>query len=147
MRHQPGPAWSFPMLLCLLVGLLGTLPLVILTPPFQVPDEAQHFERAYQISEGGLRAEVHDGVAGAELPASLPALVRKCLGTDAILALRRVTPAPLARSAALRAMPLDPGQQRFVDFTGAAVYPPLAYLPQAAGIAIGRALGAGPLVP
>ena len=146
IQHQLGAVWSLPLLLCLLAGLLGTLPLVILTPPFQVPDEAQHFERAYQISEGGLRAEVRDGVAGARLPASLPALVRKCLGTDAILAVRRVRPAPLTRSAALRAIPLDPGQQRFVDFTGAAVYPPLAYLPQAAGIAIARAFGAGPLV-
>lgn len=134
------------MLLCLVAGLLGTLQLVILTPPFQVPDEAQHFERAYQISEGELRAEVRDDVAGARLPASLPALVRRCLGTDAILAVRRAPPAPLTRSAALRAMPLDPGRQQFVDFTGAAVYPPLAYLPQAAGIAIARAFGAGPLV-
>lgn len=133
------------MLLCLLAGLLGALPLVVLTPPFQVPDEAQHFERAYQISEGGLRAEVRDGVAGARLPASLPALVRKYLGTDAILAVRRVTPAPLSRSAALRAMSLDPKQQRFVDFTGIAAYPPLACLPQAEGIAIARAFGAGPL--
>ena len=146
IQHQPGAAWSLPMLLCLLAGLLGALPLVILTPPFQVPDEAQHFERAYQISEGGLRAEVRDGVAGARLPASLPALVRRYLGTDAILAVRRVTPAPLSRSAALRAMRLDPGKQRFVDFTGIAAYPPLAYLPQAAGIAIARAFGAGPLV-
>ena len=146
IQYRPGTVWSLPMLLCLLAGLLGTLPLVILTPPFQVPDEAQHFERAYQISEGGLRAEVRDGVAGARLPASLPALVRKCLGTDAILAVRRVAPAPLTRSAALRAIPLDPKKQQFVDFTGAAVYPPLAYLPQAAGIAIGRAFGAGPLV-
>jgi len=146
MRGEPGPVWSFPMLLCLVVGLLGTLPLVILTPPFQVPDEAQHFDRAYQISEGGLRAEIRDGKAGGSLPTSLPALARRFLGTDAILAVRRVTATPLTGTLRLRAIPLDPGGRVFVDFTGAAAYPPLAYLPQAAGIGIGRAFGAGPLM-
>jgi hypothetical protein len=29
--------------LMLILGALGSVPLVFLTPPFQVPDEAQHF--------------------------------------------------------------------------------------------------------
>jgi hypothetical protein len=40
-----------PGLLC----LLAALPLVVLTPPFQVPDEPQHFARPFQLSEGRLR--------------------------------------------------------------------------------------------
>jgi hypothetical protein len=32
-----------PALVFLLLGMFGVVPLVVLTPPFQVPDEAQHF--------------------------------------------------------------------------------------------------------
>jgi hypothetical protein len=44
-------AWLRPAVICFLLGLLGALPLVVLTPPFQVPDESQHFLRGYQLSE------------------------------------------------------------------------------------------------
>jgi hypothetical protein len=35
------PRGCVRLLVCLLLGLLGALPLVVLTPPFQVPDEHQ----------------------------------------------------------------------------------------------------------
>src|SRR5689334_2713329 len=55
---------AVPYFVC---GALGVLPLVFLTPPFQVPDEQYHFYRAYQISELSLRGEVRDNLAGAFL--------------------------------------------------------------------------------
>lgn len=136
-----------PVLICLVLGLLGTLPLVVLTPPFQVPDEMQHFDRAYQVSEGGFLAEVKDGVVGGMLPSSLDVLTRRFLGTDAILAASRaVRPEPFARTVAAHKIPLEPRKREFISFTGAAAYPPQAYLPQVVGIMIGRLFGAGPLV-
>ncbi len=130
---------------CLLIGLFGVGPLILITPPFQVPDEVHHFDRAYQISEGVLLATERDGMLGGMLPSSLPTLSRRFVGIDAIDASYPITRQPLARTWRALFLPLDPVRQRFVDFTGAAGYAPFAYLPQALGIAIGRAAGAGPL--
>jgi len=64
-----------PAVICFLLGLLGALPLVVLTPPFQVPDESQHFLRAYQLSELRMRAIVQGGETKAMLPSSLIELI------------------------------------------------------------------------
>lgn len=146
-RHENSSGQSIlPMWVCLFVGLLGTVSLAVLTPPFQVPDEAQHFDRAYQISEGHFLAEVKNGVAGGMLPSSLSALTMHFLGTDAILAPRVIRPEPLVKTLETRAIQLDAKHREFIDFTGAAAYPPQAYLPQVFGIVLGRLFGAGPLV-
>ncbi len=132
------------VVLALLLGAMGSIPLVFLTPPFQAPDEVQHFYRAYQLSEFRLRAEVQNGVAGGALPDSLPLLVGSSVYTpDGIL--YPATPAPIANTLKLASIPLNGAARRFVAFPGSAFYSPLPYLPQALGIAIGRAIGLGPL--
>jgi hypothetical protein len=134
-----------------IIGMLSVLALTFLTPPFQVPDEPQHFFRAYQISEFSLRSggapgrAAGQGVgAGATLPASLPELVEHFMGSRAVLAPRPVRPTKL-RATWAAAVPLDPGRRVFVDFSNTAFYTPLPYLPQAIAIAIGRWAGLGPL--
>jgi hypothetical protein len=131
--------------LVLILGAIGSLPLAILTPPFQAPDEVQHFYRAYQLSEFQLRAEVQDGVAGGTLPSSLPQLVKASVYTRDGIAYP-ATPAPFANTFQLKSIPLDPSARRFIAFPGSAFYSPLPYLPQAMGIAVGRAMGSGPLL-
>jgi len=126
--------------------LLGALPLVILTPPFQVPDEHQHFFRAYQLSEGRARSIVTDGKAGDMLPSSLPELATSFLERLDFHIPRFVTEQPLKAELGARFnRPLDPDRREFVDFTGAAFYSPLPYLPEVAAIGVGRLIGAGPL--
>jgi hypothetical protein len=131
--------------LALVLGAVGALPLVILTPPFQAPDEVQHFYRAYQLSEFQLRAEVQDGAAGGTLPSSLPQLVKASVYTRDGIGYPP-TPAPIAKTLQLRSIPLDAAARKFVAFPGSAYYSPLPYLPQALGIAVGRAMGWGPLL-
>jgi uncharacterized membrane protein len=128
-----------------MLGALGSLPLVLLTPPFQVPDEVQHFYRAYQLSEFQLRADVQNGKAGGILPASLSQLVKMSVYTQDGVSYP-VTPAPIARTLQLRSIPLDSNTRQFIAFPGSAFYSPLPYLPQVLGIAVGRQMGAGPLV-
>ncbi len=41
----------------LILGLLFGLAFVFVTPPFQVPDEYNHFFRAYEISQGKLLSQ------------------------------------------------------------------------------------------
>ena len=58
VNAQAGPiqtAWVSPALICFLLGLVGAISMIVLTPPFQVPDEQEHFHRAYQLSELQLR--------------------------------------------------------------------------------------------
>jgi len=51
---------AFPEKVFLIVGILfGTLFLLI-TPPFQVPDEPNHFSRAFHVSELCLLAQKLD---------------------------------------------------------------------------------------
>lgn len=138
-------AWPSPAFICFVLGLLGALSMAVLTPPFQVPDESQHFHRAFQLSELEFHSMVRDGAAGAVLPSSLPELTETFLGTRAIHASRPITDQKLTRTAGLLSMPLSPDRREFVDFTGSAFYSPLPYVPQALAIAAGRLAGAGPL--
>jgi len=140
-----GTAWPSPALVCFLLGLIAAVSMVILTPPFQVPDEQEHFHRAYQLSELQLRGIVRDGAAGGMLPSSLIELSEHFLGTRAIHTARRITAQPLRQTWQALDRPLDPNRREFVDFTSTAFYSPMAYLPQAVAIMGGRWAGAGPL--
>jgi uncharacterized membrane protein len=142
-----GTAWLSPALVCFLLGLVGALSMVILTPPFQVPDEQEHFHRAYQLSELQLRGVVQDGRAGGMLPSSLIELSEHFLGTRAIHTTepRRITAQPLRQTWLALDRPLNPDRREFVDFTSTAFYSPMGYLPQAIAIMGGRWAGAAPL--
>lgn len=129
----------------LCIGTLTVIALTFITPPFQVPDEAQHFFRAYQISEGQLIADVESGTAGGYLPSSLPDLVKHFLGTTAIHADRPVRAHPFRVTKKMLSQPLNPEEREFVVFSGAAFYAPVAYAPQALAISIGKLSEASPL--
>ena len=126
----------------LFAGLLAGAALAVLFPPFSIADEPAHFLRAFQISSGRLVPERTTEAIGGVLPASLPQLADELAGRLPLHPERKVD--PRAVLAALR-RPLGE-ETRFVDFRSAAYGTALPYLPQAAGIALGRALGAPPLV-
>ena len=132
------------MTLMLILGAVGSIPLVLLTPPFQAPDEVQHFYRAYQLSELHLRAEVQNGVAGGTLPDSLPELVKSSVSTQDGISYPPI-PSPIERTPKLASIPLDESARQFVAIRGSAGYSPLPYVPQILGIAVGRWFGLGPL--
>ncbi len=144
-------AWSrtlrfTPAVACFMLGLLGAVPLVFLTPPFEVPDEQQHFYRSYQLSELRLWGSVRGNGAGAELPSSLPELAETFLRSRELYIFpSQPHPDPLSETWKALGRKLEPDRREFVVFTGAAFYSPLAYVPQATAMAIGRSLGAGPL--
>jgi uncharacterized membrane protein len=138
-------AWLRPTLVCFLLGLVGAVSMIILTPPFQVPDEQEHFQRAYQLSELQPRGIVRDGAAGGMLPSSLIELSEHFLGTRALHGERRITAQPFRQSWLALDRPLDPNRREFVNFSSVAFYSPFAYLPQVIAIISGRWAGAGPL--
>jgi uncharacterized membrane protein len=114
---------------------------VLLVPPFQSPDEPNHFFRAWQVSEGHFFPEKAGTRLGGTLPVSLTAVC------DSFHFLKNNRSARLNYSRWRNAfiIPLESDNRRFTDFANTAVYAPTAYFPQAAAIAILRPLGATPL--
>src|SRR5271166_2004801 len=137
--------WLSPALVCFLLGLVGAVSMIVLTPPFQVPDEPAQFHRAYQLSELQLRGIVRDGAAGAMLPSSLIELSEHFAGTRALHVEHPITAHPFRQTWLALDRPLDPNRREFVNFTNTSFYSPIGYLPQAIAIIGGRWAGAGPL--
>jgi len=120
-----------PSLLPWIFLLLGTPVVIFLsicTPPFQSPDEFRHFERAYQISNGGLYGRsggyVDQGIEEvfshySQLPFNPRA---------------RVAAADESAAACVKWT----GRRVYRNFSNTAVYPPIGYLPQTLGVALGR---------
>jgi uncharacterized membrane protein/Flp pilus assembly protein TadD len=129
------PEWVFFVLaLCFGIALL------VLTVPFEAPDEPTHFFRAFQVSEGRLISLKQGGETGDYLPQSLPSLVDRF---QAIRVQPKTTAREILDTAAIHA---DSDNRLFVKFSNTAAYPPLPYLPQAVGILIARQLSSSVLV-
>jgi len=135
LRRDPPAAALFS-----LIALPAGLALLVLTPPFQVPDESAHFFRAFQLAEGTIRAVSDGRFPGGVLPASLvetaesfpPAMAAEDPGVLAGRIRRGL------------ADPLEPDRRRFVPFATAA-YGPIPYLPAALTLAAGKASAWSPL--
>jgi uncharacterized membrane protein len=112
--------------------------MVFLNPPFQSPDEPNHFFRALAIAEGRWLATQQDGLVGAPMRA---AVIRW------VFALHDDLPGhpEKKQSAAFLGAHVDADRRDptrgFADFRNTALYSPVAYLPQALGLAIGRSVG------
>ncbi|HEX5760205.1 MAG TPA: DUF2142 domain-containing protein [Thermoanaerobaculia bacterium] len=137
----PAPLLTPARLLAATCGIAGTV-LCFLTPPFMVADEPAHFFRASALSRGQLGALERPDGAGAVLPASLGELVDELWTGMPGHPERKVDPRAIRR---LLERPLEPQRTAFRDFRTAAQYPFVPYLPQAAGLALGRLAGATPL--
>ena len=116
--------------------------LVFTVPPFQSPDEFNHFFRSWQISDGvfiGVRTA--DNRLGGDLPKSLakiaepfrilPFQTNNHINSDTIFTLLTV--------------PLAEKERTFMDFSNTAVYAPTAYVPQIIVICTGKIFKMHPL--
>ena len=121
--------------------LFGTV-YAFIVPPFQAPDEFNHFYRSWQITDGRLVAiKTNDNRVGAELPQSLeristpfralPFHFENKTSKDTILKLLKI--------------PLGSDKTTFFDFPNTGLYAPTAYLPQAFIIFILKKLKCTPL--
>jgi uncharacterized membrane protein len=131
-----------PDRLVLILGLLGGLPLVFATPPFQVPDEPAHFLHVYQIATAAGTVRGPAGEAGFEMPASLPRLAELCVAGIPFHPGRRL---PEGLLAAAWQLPLQPERHAFVPAGLLNPYTPAPYLAAAAGVGVGRLLELRPL--
>lgn len=121
--------------------LFGGL-LLARTPPFATQDEAFHWQRVLQIADGHLLAETL-GPNSWGGPIDRAGYLQMLYHIDRIQKHGPVDPVEArALSGHLAA---QPPAFEVVAFPSSASFAPLAYLPQAAGVAAARAAGLGPL--
>lgn len=127
----------------LLISLTIGASFVFVTPSFEVPDEPNHFYRAYQIACGKVLAERRDELWGGELPRSL---VRTVDDTSEGIPFHPENKVSLKSIAQLIDFHPLKQKKQFVSFPNTAAYNPLPYLPQIVAIECGRLLGLSPLL-
>ncbi len=117
---------------------VATLVFAIITPPFQAPDENQHYMKSLLLADGRIMTEQRGPEIGAELPRSALDLHGIDFPTDITGQARRFD-----RTMVERAWDADAGRPgtAFADFPNVANYAPTLYAPAAAGLMIGDALG------
>ncbi|KXU30793.1 hypothetical protein A0J57_03000 [Sphingobium sp. 22B] len=118
---------------------IATLFFACVTPPFQAPDENQHFMKALLLSEGGMLTKQQGAMIGAEIPRAAIDLHDAHFPTRASPDARLFRPSMLMTAWDAGKSRAD--ERRFADFPNVANYAPTLYLPGAAGLAIGKSLG------
>ncbi len=126
----------------LFVGFIFGLSFLVFTPPFQVPDEVNHYYRAYHIASGHLFPIKQDNRLGGFVPKSLVKVTNFNLG---------IKGSPYTRTSFINLseqfqLKLEDTTPEFVDFPNTALYTPISYLPQAISIAVFKNLGLRPVL-
>ena len=114
----------------LIMALTFGVAIMIMTPPFQVPDEFHHFYREYQLSEGQVKPVKIDGRMGGFIPSDIVNLSE----TFMPVRYRDRTNAKTIDSALNK--PLNIHDIVFADFPNTALYSPICYLPQTLSICL-----------
>jgi len=130
--------WSAIEKLLLAAVTAATLFFVCFTPPFQAPDENQHYLRALWLSQGQVFAQKQGNLVGASLPRSATDLIAQDFPVDVPPVARTFSRDQIAR--ALSADSERPGTS-FAEFPNVASYAPTLYLPDAVGLWVGEAAG------
>ena len=126
----------------LVVSLISGVLFIIITPPFQVPDEINHFYKSYQISNGNLLSEKMDNRLGGYVPISFIEVTKPFL--DLRWNLNSKTNFKTIHE--LLSVPLNEDDEVFVDFPNTALYSPVSYIPQAFSIFVLKKLNISPLI-
>lgn len=118
---------------------------IIITPPFQAPDEPVHFFRSYQISTFNFRVDKIGANAGGFLPTTLEDTVTLTTTNPSIYFTPNLKYS-LGKTKEALSIPASSGETRFYEFSTTAYYSPISYLPQSTGIFLGRILQAPPVL-
>ncbi|WP_298395175.1 DUF2142 domain-containing protein [Sphingobium sp.] len=129
--------WTTVERLLLATVCIATFFFAIVTPPFQAPDENQHYMKALSLTQGILLTQERGDAIGAELPRAALDIHAVDFPTDVPAEQRRFDRAQRTLSAAADAT--RPGAA-FAEFPNVASYAPSLYAPGAIGLSLGRAI-------
>ena len=136
-RPRASLAASFFLVASLVTGLVHLL----VTPPFQAPDEAAHFFRAWRVADGRLDLLPGRERATIDVPAALLRAGEALYGAPPFRAARRISFGDLRQAARV---PVGHAREP-VYVPNTLQYTFVPYAPQAAGIALARAGGSSAL--
>ena len=142
--HKPMKLHLFlkrPEWLALLLGLVFGACNLILTPPFQAPDEDNRFFRSYHVADGNFLGEKTNQRVGGTIPVSLVETAER---------FRHLRARPHSKTTAqeIKAafeVELMPANEAFYDFPNSAIYPPVLFAPQALAIFLFKPFHLSPL--
>lgn len=101
------------------------LVLSFVVPPFQAPDEVNHFYKAWHIAEGNFSTQKENNRVGGYIPSSVDSLAR-------YFSQYRFSSNPeikIGEISQFMDFPLEPGFRTFRDFPNTGMYNPVCYLP------------------
>lgn len=144
-----------PEAMFLVIATVFGLLMLVFSLPFRGPDELIHFYKAYSISEGNILCQIQVPPDAEERQGS----DRKWVGNEiphtiqvtADRTVQDVSELPIPPQAIPSALdiPMRSSPRAFVNYSAwssIAMYSPVAYLPQAAGILVGRIFSASPVL-
>ena len=111
---------------------------IFITPPFEAPDETNHFYRAYQISEGKFIAEKTNNRVGGYLPKNLLVFTSQADDVEH----SNVSIDNIKKTIATINLPINCSERIFIDFPNTSLYTPISYIPQSISIFFLRILNA-----
>ncbi|OFY47411.1 MAG: hypothetical protein A2W85_01745 [Bacteroidetes bacterium GWF2_41_31] len=131
-----------PHRMFLLIAIIWGLIMIFIIGPLQIPDETNHFFRAYQVSQFKFMPEVKNNILGGELPSSFWILISN-FSNIPYHAEEKLSFALIDSSLRVK---VNPDETTFMLFSNTALYSPIPYIPQATGISIGKLFSLPPLI-
>jgi uncharacterized membrane protein len=130
-----------PFNIFIIVGFIAGGMMLIITPPFQVPDADNHFLRIYQLSRGNISGIKQAEDAGGFIPQNMIDVKFDFSN------IRFQKDGKVKKQQVLYYLThkLPPSEEIFVSFKNTVLYSPLAYLPQVTGVFIANILNLPPL--
>lgn len=145
LKRVSGEFWSLlsePEYLVVILGLVFGLLILIFTPPFMACDEPQHIYNSYKLSEGRVLYTKSQDMIGSYIPASFYQTFNQ-LNVEPMISSSVGKASPDLIVGAFK-IPLRAGDKIFM--AGYIQYPPLCYIPQAIGMAIGHLFRGPPIL-
>ncbi|MCG6552070.1 MAG: DUF2142 domain-containing protein [Candidatus Magnetominusculus sp. LBB02] len=122
--------------LCLAI-VFGVL-FIAAVPPFEAPDETNHFYRSYQLSEGTVLAQRRGGDVGGMLPESL---IKTAQLVSKDIPGHPENKQQISEIIEAFKTPIDGHRRVFINFHYTVLYSPVPFVPQAVAIYAGRHMG------
>lgn len=131
-----------PKKVFLFFAITGGMITIFVTPPLQVPDEQNHFFRAYQIASGKFVPETRNDKVGGFIPIGIVNFTNNFNGI-CFHAEKKTKLATIYKSLNI---PLNSKNQTFAFFPNTGSYSPVSYIPQSLAIITGNLFNAPPLI-
>ena len=127
------------LILAFLFGLL----FIFIMPPFQTPDEPNHFYRIYQLSEGIFVGEKTDFGSGGHIPEDLIKMTKDLRGDIPFHKDKKFQIKKLKKYWSVKT---NFKNTQFINFKNTVLYSPVMYLPQVTGVSVAKISNFSPLL-